>query len=124
GSCITMAELPALMFTKVLSHRQKVMRLYERALWEVDNWYGRNNLEVRYQKVFSRARHDANKVDNYTRNARLLFVDGCRQSLSTPDAAASIVRVHLPTWYDCDIQALELLRYSLTSSFLHYPTNF
>ncbi|VDK27255.1 unnamed protein product [Anisakis simplex] len=33
-------ESPAWMFTKALSHRQKVCRLYKRALREVDNWYG------------------------------------------------------------------------------------
>lgn len=35
-------ESPAWMFTKALSHRQKVCRLYKRALREVDNWYGGN----------------------------------------------------------------------------------
>ena len=33
-------DSPAWMFTKALSHRQKVMRLYKRALREIDAWYG------------------------------------------------------------------------------------
>uniref|UniRef100_A0A1I7WPQ0 NADH dehydrogenase [ubiquinone] 1 beta subcomplex subunit 9 n=1 Tax=Heterorhabditis bacteriophora TaxID=37862 RepID=A0A1I7WPQ0_HETBA len=59
-----MTDSPAWMFTKALSHRQKVCRLYKRALKEVDNWYGGDNLEVRYQKVIMRARFDANKDEN------------------------------------------------------------
>ncbi|GMT27518.1 hypothetical protein PFISCL1PPCAC_18815 [Pristionchus fissidentatus] len=74
-----MAESPAWMFTKALSHRQKVQRLYKRALKEVDNWYGGNNLEVRYQKVLLRARFDANKDEKDTRKSQLLLADGCRQ---------------------------------------------
>jgi hypothetical protein len=33
-------DSPAWMFTKALSHRQKVMRLYKRCRREVFNWYG------------------------------------------------------------------------------------
>ncbi|KAK6014666.1 hypothetical protein OSTOST_19947 [Ostertagia ostertagi] len=46
-------ESPAWMFTKALSHRQKVCRLYKKALREIDNWYGGDCLEVRYQKLDS-----------------------------------------------------------------------
>ncbi|KAK0424144.1 hypothetical protein QR680_008512 [Steinernema hermaphroditum] len=72
-------DSPAWMFTKALSHRQKVCRLYKRALREIDNWYGGNNLEVRYQKVIMRARFDANKEEPDTRKSALLLADGCRQ---------------------------------------------
>ncbi|KAE9418727.1 hypothetical protein Angca_008845 [Angiostrongylus cantonensis] len=72
-------ESPAWMFTKALSHRQKVCRLYKRALREIDNWYGGDNLEVRYQKVIMRARFDANKAEMDTRKSQYLLADGCRQ---------------------------------------------
>ncbi|KAJ1369262.1 hypothetical protein KIN20_030679 [Parelaphostrongylus tenuis] len=72
-------DSPAWMFTKALSHRQKVCRLYKRALREVDSWYGGDNLEVRYQKVIMRARFDANKDEKDTRKSQYLLADGCRQ---------------------------------------------
>ena len=72
-------DSPAWMFTKALSHRQKVCRLYKRCLREVDNWYGGDNLEVRFQKVIMRARFDANKDEKDTRRAVLALADGCRQ---------------------------------------------
>lgn len=72
-------DSPAWMFTKALSHRQKVCRLYKRALREVDSWYGGDNLEVRYQKVVLRARFDANKDEKDTRKSQYLLADGCRQ---------------------------------------------
>uniref|UniRef100_A0A1I7YUK1 NADH dehydrogenase [ubiquinone] 1 beta subcomplex subunit 9 n=1 Tax=Steinernema glaseri TaxID=37863 RepID=A0A1I7YUK1_9BILA len=72
-------DSPAWMFTKALSHRQKVCRLYKRALREVDNWYGGNTLEVRYQKVIMRARFDAGKDEQDPRKSALLLADGCRQ---------------------------------------------
>ncbi|TKR96990.1 hypothetical protein L596_010924 [Steinernema carpocapsae] len=59
--------------------RQKVCRLYKRALREIDNWYGGNTLEMRYQKVIMRARFDANADGNDTRKSQLLLADGCRQ---------------------------------------------
>ncbi|CAJ0921648.1 unnamed protein product, partial [Mesorhabditis belari] len=74
-----MAESPAWMFTKALSHRQKVCRLYKRSLREIDNWYGGSLLEVRFQKVIMRARFDANKEEQDTRKSQLLLADGCRQ---------------------------------------------
>ncbi|PAV62122.1 hypothetical protein WR25_07518 [Diploscapter pachys] len=73
-------DSPMWMFTKALSHRQKVCRLYKRALREVDNWYGgRDFLEGRFQKVILRARFDANKDVDDPRKAALLVADGCRQ---------------------------------------------
>ncbi|CEF67394.1 NADH dehydrogenase [ubiquinone] 1 beta subcomplex subunit 9 [Strongyloides ratti] len=72
-------DSPAWMFTKALSHRQKVMRLYKRAIREIDSWYGGDILEVRYQKVLMRARFDANKDVPDPRKAQLLLADGCRQ---------------------------------------------
>ncbi|MFH4984253.1 hypothetical protein AB6A40_010962 [Gnathostoma spinigerum] len=72
-------ESPVWMFTKALSHRQKVCRLYKRCLREVDNWYGGDILEVRYQKVLMRARFDANKDVTDIGKAQLLLADGCRQ---------------------------------------------
>jgi hypothetical protein len=33
-------DSPAWMFSKALSHRQKVMRLYKRCCREVQAWYG------------------------------------------------------------------------------------
>ncbi|CAJ0558034.1 unnamed protein product, partial [Mesorhabditis spiculigera] len=74
-----MAESPAWMFTKALTHRQKVCRLYKKALREIDNWYGGDMLEVRFQKVIMRARFDANADEGDTRKAQLMLADGCRQ---------------------------------------------
>lgn len=67
------------MFTKALSHRQKVLRLYKRALRECDAWYGGDHLEVRYHKVLMRARFDANAQEKDIRQAKLLLADGCRE---------------------------------------------
>uniref|UniRef100_A0A158R5M6 NADH dehydrogenase [ubiquinone] 1 beta subcomplex subunit 9 n=1 Tax=Syphacia muris TaxID=451379 RepID=A0A158R5M6_9BILA len=72
-------DSPAWMFTKALSHRQKVCRLFKRAIREVDAWYGGDVLEARYQKVIMRARFDANKDEKDKDKAQLLLVDGCRQ---------------------------------------------
>ncbi|VDD93121.1 unnamed protein product [Enterobius vermicularis] len=72
-------DSPAWMFTKALSHRQKVCRLFKRALREMDAWYGGDLLEVRYQKVIMRARFDANKDEKDPKKAQLLLADGCRQ---------------------------------------------
>uniref|UniRef100_A0A0N4ZFT6 NADH dehydrogenase [ubiquinone] 1 beta subcomplex subunit 9 n=1 Tax=Parastrongyloides trichosuri TaxID=131310 RepID=A0A0N4ZFT6_PARTI len=72
-------DSPAWMFTKALNHRQKVMRLYKRALREVDSWYAGNVIDVRYQKVLMRARFDANKDVSDPRKSQLLLADGCRQ---------------------------------------------
>uniref|UniRef100_A0A0N5CFW0 NADH dehydrogenase [ubiquinone] 1 beta subcomplex subunit 9 n=1 Tax=Strongyloides papillosus TaxID=174720 RepID=A0A0N5CFW0_STREA len=55
------------------------MRLYKRALREVDAWYGGDVIEVRYQKVLMRARFDANKDVPDPRKSQLLLADGCRQ---------------------------------------------
>uniref|UniRef100_A0A0K0DXS8 NADH dehydrogenase [ubiquinone] 1 beta subcomplex subunit 9 n=1 Tax=Strongyloides stercoralis TaxID=6248 RepID=A0A0K0DXS8_STRER len=72
-------ESPAWMFTKALSHRQKVMRLYKRAIRVIDSWYGGDVIELRYQKVLMRARFDANKDVPDPRKSQLLLADGCRQ---------------------------------------------
>uniref|UniRef100_A0A8R1HQ98 NADH dehydrogenase [ubiquinone] 1 beta subcomplex subunit 9 n=1 Tax=Caenorhabditis japonica TaxID=281687 RepID=A0A8R1HQ98_CAEJA len=56
-----------------------VTRLYKRCLREVDNWYGGDNLEVRFQKCIIRARFDANKDEVDTRKSQILLADGCRQ---------------------------------------------
>uniref|UniRef100_A0AC35TK97 NADH dehydrogenase [ubiquinone] 1 beta subcomplex subunit 9 n=1 Tax=Rhabditophanes sp. KR3021 TaxID=114890 RepID=A0AC35TK97_9BILA len=72
-------DSPAWMFTKALNHRQKVMRLYKRAIREVDSWYGGNVIDVRYQKVLMRARFDAAKDEADPRKSQLLLADGCRQ---------------------------------------------
>ncbi|KJH40856.1 complex 1 protein [Dictyocaulus viviparus] len=72
-------DSPAWMFTKALSHKQKVCRLYKRVLREIDSWYGGDILEVRYQKVIMRARFDANKDEKDTRKSQYLLADGCRQ---------------------------------------------
>ncbi|VBB31863.1 unnamed protein product, partial [Acanthocheilonema viteae] len=95
----TVMESPSWMFSKALSHRQKVCRLFKRAMREVDGYYGtdislyiltsagdirirqgyRFNLEARFQKVVMRARFDAYKNENDPDKARLLYLDGCRQ---------------------------------------------
>uniref|UniRef100_A0AC34RLD2 NADH dehydrogenase [ubiquinone] 1 beta subcomplex subunit 9 n=1 Tax=Panagrolaimus sp. JU765 TaxID=591449 RepID=A0AC34RLD2_9BILA len=72
-------DSPAWMFTKALSHRQKVCRLYKRALREVDAWYGGNTLNVRYQKVLMRARFDAYKDEKDPRKSQLMLADGCKE---------------------------------------------
>ncbi|VDK83516.1 unnamed protein product [Litomosoides sigmodontis] len=72
-------ESPSWMFSKALSHRQKVCRLYKRALREVDGYYGTDILEARFQKVVMRARFDAYKEESDPDKARLLYLDGCRQ---------------------------------------------
>ncbi|KAI6223618.1 Complex I-B22 [Aphelenchoides fujianensis] len=72
-------ESPMWYFTKALSHRQKVQRLYKRALRECDSWYGGNLLEVRYQKVLLRARFDATTDERDPRKSQLLLADGCRE---------------------------------------------
>uniref|UniRef100_A0A915EFW3 NADH dehydrogenase [ubiquinone] 1 beta subcomplex subunit 9 n=1 Tax=Ditylenchus dipsaci TaxID=166011 RepID=A0A915EFW3_9BILA len=76
-------DSPSWMFTKALSHRQKVMRLYKRALREMDAWFSKPGLdgllENRYERVVMRARFDANKDEKDARKASLLLADGCRQ---------------------------------------------
>ncbi|KAH7728539.1 Protein C16A3.5 [Aphelenchoides avenae] len=72
-------DSPSWMFTKALSHRQKVMRLYKRALREIDAWYSGEPLDTRFQKVIMRARFDANRDEKDPRKAQLLLADGCRQ---------------------------------------------
>ena len=72
-------DSPAWMFTKALNHRQKVCRLYKRALREVDAWYGGDFLSVRYQKVIMRARFDAYKEEKDPRKAQVMLADGCKE---------------------------------------------
>uniref|UniRef100_A0A914EEG2 NADH dehydrogenase [ubiquinone] 1 beta subcomplex subunit 9 n=1 Tax=Acrobeloides nanus TaxID=290746 RepID=A0A914EEG2_9BILA len=72
-------ESPAWMFTKALSHRQKVMRLYKRCLRFCEDWYGGDALEVRYQMVIMRARFDAHRDEQDSRKAQLLLADGFKQ---------------------------------------------
>ncbi|KAK6106923.1 hypothetical protein QQG55_26165 [Brugia pahangi] len=72
-------ESPSWMFSKALSHRQKVCRLFKRAMREVDGYYGMDVLEARYQKVIMRARFDAYKEESDPDKARLIYLDGCRQ---------------------------------------------
>uniref|UniRef100_A0A183CC64 polynucleotide adenylyltransferase n=1 Tax=Globodera pallida TaxID=36090 RepID=A0A183CC64_GLOPA len=73
---IASLDAPAWFFTKALSHRQKVMRLYKRCLREVQAWKAADFLECRYECVLMRARFDAN-FD--MRLAQYLLADGCRQ---------------------------------------------
>uniref|UniRef100_A0A2K6VQP2 NADH dehydrogenase [ubiquinone] 1 beta subcomplex subunit 9 n=1 Tax=Onchocerca volvulus TaxID=6282 RepID=A0A2K6VQP2_ONCVO len=72
-------ESPSWMFSKALSHRQKVCRLFKRAMREVDGYYGTDLLEARFQKVVMRARFDSYKAEKDPDKARLLYLDGCRQ---------------------------------------------
>ncbi|VDO52067.1 unnamed protein product [Onchocerca flexuosa] len=72
-------ESPSWMFSKALSHRQKVCRLFKRAMREVDGYYGMDILEARFQKVVMRARFDAYREEKDPDKARLLYLDGCRQ---------------------------------------------
>ncbi|CAD5208021.1 unnamed protein product [Bursaphelenchus xylophilus] len=72
-------ESPAWMFTKALSHKQKVQRLYKRALREVFNWYGGTPVDVRYHQVLLRARFDAAADEKDTRKAQVMLADGCRE---------------------------------------------
>ncbi|EFO22163.1 NADH-ubiquinone oxidoreductase B22 subunit [Loa loa] len=72
-------ESPSWMFSKALSHRQKVCRLFKRAMREVDGYYGMDILEARFQKVIMRARFDAYREERDPDKARLLYLDGCRQ---------------------------------------------
>jgi len=71
------------MFTKALSHRQKVMRLYKRACREIEAWTKgpgpEGFFEAKYQRALMRARFDANKDEHDTRKAAILLADGCRQ---------------------------------------------
>uniref|UniRef100_A0A6V7UBU7 NADH dehydrogenase [ubiquinone] 1 beta subcomplex subunit 9 n=1 Tax=Meloidogyne enterolobii TaxID=390850 RepID=A0A6V7UBU7_MELEN len=76
-------ECPSWMFSKALSHRQKVMRLYKRCLREIHAWYFSYDthgfLEFRFQMVLMRARFDANKDVKDMQMAQFLLADGCRQ---------------------------------------------
>ncbi|CAD5205580.1 unnamed protein product [Bursaphelenchus okinawaensis] len=72
-------ESPAWMFSKALSHRQKVQRLYKRGLREVFAWYGGDHVAVRYHQVLLRARFDAAADEKDTRKAQVLLADGCRE---------------------------------------------
>uniref|UniRef100_A0A1I8EKG6 NADH dehydrogenase [ubiquinone] 1 beta subcomplex subunit 9 n=1 Tax=Wuchereria bancrofti TaxID=6293 RepID=A0A1I8EKG6_WUCBA len=72
-------ESPSWMFSKALSHRQKVCRLFKRAMREVDGYYAMDVLEARFQKVIMRARFDAYKEESDPDKARLVYLDGCRQ---------------------------------------------
>lgn len=96
-------DAPSWMFTKALSHRQKVLRLYKRALKECDNWYRTDmfveiyetnflwifdgkisivplcSLENRYQKCVVRARFDEVKNEPDTRKGRAMLMEGCKE---------------------------------------------
>ncbi|KAF7635045.1 hypothetical protein Mgra_00005486 [Meloidogyne graminicola] len=76
-------DSPAWMFSKALSHRQKVMRLYKRCCREIFSYYGGGDrhafLEYRFQLVLMRARFDANKDVKEVQMAQYLLADGCRQ---------------------------------------------
>ncbi|KAI3410040.1 hypothetical protein GPALN_006404 [Globodera pallida] len=76
---IASLDAPAWFFTKALSHRQKVMRLYKRCLREVQAWKAADFLECRYECVLMRARFDANFDVKDMRLAQYLLADGCRQ---------------------------------------------
>ncbi|KAL3085124.1 hypothetical protein niasHS_010193 [Heterodera schachtii] len=72
-------EAPAFYFTKAFSHRQKVMRLYKRAIRETQSWHAQDLLECRFRMCLMRARFDANRDVNDMRLAQYLLADGCRQ---------------------------------------------
>jgi len=78
-----MTESPSWMFTKALSHRQKVCRLFKRAMREVEAWqkgHGAEGfLEARYHRCIMRARFEANRDEKDPRKAQLLLADGCKQ---------------------------------------------
>lgn len=72
-------EAPAWFFTKALSHRQKVLRLFKKAMRTCDHWFMPDCLEMRYQKVIVRARFDLYKNELDMRKAKLMLVDGVKE---------------------------------------------
>ncbi|VDO93212.1 unnamed protein product [Soboliphyme baturini] len=71
-------EAPAWYFSKALSHRQKVLRLYRRAIKTVNSWFLPEVLETRYQKVILRARFDLHKNEE-SEQAKRTLVEGVRE---------------------------------------------
>jgi len=72
-------DTPGWYFTKALSHRQKVLRLFKRSMRECDNWYMPDILEASYHKRILRARFDMYKNENDTRKSKQLLLDGVRE---------------------------------------------
>ncbi|XP_076234091.1 NADH dehydrogenase (ubiquinone) B22 subunit [Calliopsis andreniformis] len=66
-----MAQLPS----ELLTHSQKVCRLYKRALRSLKDWHPRT-LEFRYQAVLLRKRFDENKIIPDARVAKMLLIQG------------------------------------------------
>jgi len=72
-------ETPIWYFTKALSHRQKVLRLFKRAMRECDNWYQPDALESAYHQCILRARFDAHKNEMDSRESKKLLLDGVKE---------------------------------------------
>ncbi|KRX81937.1 Transcription initiation factor TFIID subunit 2, partial [Trichinella sp. T6] len=72
-------ETPLWYFSKALSHRQKVCRLYKAALRLCDSWFLPDVLECRYQKVMLRARFDYYKGEKDPVKKQQLLLDGLKE---------------------------------------------
>ncbi|KAL1229901.1 NADH dehydrogenase [ubiquinone] 1 beta subcomplex subunit [Trichinella pseudospiralis] len=72
-------ETPLWYFSKALSHRQKVCRLYKAALRLCDCWFLPDVLECRYQKVMLRARFDFHKGEQDPAKKQQLLLDGLKE---------------------------------------------
>lgn len=72
-------ETPAFFFTKALSHRQKVLRLFKRAMRECNNWYWPDVMEASYNRCLVRQRFDMHKNEPDSRKARKMLLDGVKE---------------------------------------------
>ncbi|KZC09379.1 PREDICTED: NADH dehydrogenase [ubiquinone] 1 beta subcomplex subunit 9 [Dufourea novaeangliae] len=99
-----MAQLP----TGLVTHSQKVCRLYKRALRTLENFYFRRH-EFRYEAVLLRHRFDQNKKIPDARLAKQLLLEGEEevfkhqhwQSKKFPDSESGIAHENYLHCPDC-----------------------
>ncbi|KFD57860.1 LOW QUALITY PROTEIN: hypothetical protein M514_01093 [Trichuris suis] len=72
-------DSPLWYFSKALSHRQKVCRLYKAALRLCDSYFRPDVFETRFNKVMIRARFDQHKDEKDPVKKQQLLLDGLRE---------------------------------------------